>query len=250
VTARISSSVSALEAVGVRVYHEPTRIITGGRTWLLVPWVKDLAALRRIINDARANHVVVHAPLNGVIKGIPDHGLTPSDFEGLSLDYAFCGHYHNHRRFDIADGQVVSVGALTHQNWGDTEAKAGYIILNDKNELEQRATTAPRFVKVDAAGYRYLPEECYRENYVKVINGDWTDPAEIQEVKDYLLLLGAKAVLVEGAVKRPVTTRGTKTGAAPTLDTILGEYLDRTFAGDAAVKTTALEIIGLTDDYS
>src|SRR5690606_6703377 len=126
------------EAAGVQVYHRPTTVEVAGRKWLMVPWVKDLHHLRRIIAESNeAGYLIIHAPLNGVIKGIPDHGLAPDDFEGLGFKYVFCGHYHNHRVFDITDGHVVSVGALTHQNWGDVESQAGYIILGEDDILTQ-----------------------------------------------------------------------------------------------------------------
>ena len=249
-THRVSSSVSALESVGVHVYHQPTAVKIEDRWWAFIPWIKDLPTLRTTIKRMAVDCVVLHAPMNGVITGIPDHGLNPKDFEGLGIKYAFCGHYHNNKVFSIKDGQVVSVGALTHQNWGDVGSRAGYLLLENLG-LEHRTTQAPMFCKVSVDNLDTLKDEYFRDNYIKVVDGEFTDPADIQKIKDDLLLRGAKAVVVEGLVKRPMATRGSASSGTPTIETILGDYLDRTYPGDSTVKDKALEIIRLvSDDYS
>lgn len=248
--ARVSSSVSALEAVGVNVIHKPGVTKIGDETWLFVPWIKDMDALRKVVRLHPTDNLVIHAPLNGVITGIPDHGLSPNDFKGLGFKRVFCGHYHNHRRFGVGLTDVFSVGALTHQNWGDVGSKAGYLIL-EPTGVRHVETSAPKFIKVSADDIATHSDTYYADNYIKVVDGDFTDPADVQAVKDDLLLRGAKHVTVEGLTRRPVATRGVvKTGSAPTIETILGDYLDRTYPGDTDVKATALEIIGLTNDYS
>src|SRR5690606_31807541 len=141
------------------------------------------------------------------------------------------------------DGHVVSVGALTHQNWGDVESQAGYIILGEDDILTQSSTCAPKFIRIGNDRIDLANTETFADNYVKVI-GDYDDPSEIQAIKDRLTLAGAKAVVVDGTAAKPITTRGVRTtGTAPSLESILGEYLDRTFPGDAATKAMALEII-------
>src|SRR5690606_21534896 len=114
-------------------------------------------------------------------------GLTPDDFEGLGFKYVFCGHYHNHRVFDITDGHVVSVGALTHQNWGDVESQAGYIILGEDDTLTQSSTRATKFIRIGNDRIDLAHNETFADNYVKVI-GDYDDPSEIQAIKDRLTL--------------------------------------------------------------
>lgn len=83
------------------------------------------------------------------------------------------------------------------------------------------------------------------DNYIKVVGGKFTNPADIEAVRNELILRGAKAVIVEGFAKRPAVTRtGVASSSAPTLQSILGDYIDRNYPGDAATKTLALEMIG------
>lgn len=252
-TVRVSSSVSALESVGVKVYHEPTVVAIQDERWYFVPWFKDLKHLKEIIDvdlfkfRHQPTNLVIHAPLNGVIVGIPDHGLSPDDFKGLGYRRVYCGHYHNHVEYVLSDGtQVFSVGALTHQNWGDTESRAGYVLHGD--DVDQVPTHAPKFRKVSFKDLEFFDDQFYADNYIKVCGGDFT-PAEAQAVKDELLLKGAKAVVVEGATKRPAVTRsmGSPSGSAPTLESIMSDYLDRTYPGDTKVKSEALDILRLVE---
>lgn len=250
IAAKVSSSVTALEGANVQVLNCVQWFSVEDQTWLFVPWVKDLADLRGIIKRWPADNLVIHAPLNGVISGIPEHGLNPNDFKGLGFKRVFCGHYHNHRRFTLDDGtDVYSVGALTHQNWGDVGSKAGYLIAHHDGSVEHHATTAPQFRKVSVADLEYKADEYFSGHYIKVIDGEFTDPGDIQKIKDDLLLRGAKAVVVEGLVRAPTTTRTISTTTAPTVQSILGEYLDRAYPGEADVKSLAFEILNrVTDD--
>lgn len=217
-----------------------------------VPWEADLKKLRQIIKDANAkvdkrykNALVLHAPLNGVIKGLPDHGLTPDDFIGCEFDKVFIGHYHNHKRFQVGKTEVISVGSLTHQNFGDVENLAGYLIWNpDSGEVTHHETSAPKFVRINADDINEVTQDQIRDNYVKVVDGYFERPEDIQEIKDILILKGAKAVVVEGITKRPAVTRGTtSTSAAPTIHSILGDYVTRTYPGEDDVLVEAMDIL-------
>jgi hypothetical protein len=249
--ADMSSSVSALKSAGVQVYNEDTVVPIEGYNWRFLPWYKDLNALRAKIkmrSGIKVDRLVLHAPLNEVIVGVPDHGLSPEDFDRTGVNIVFCGHYHNHKAFVTPDGftSIYSVGALTHQNWGDTESRAGYIIVG--SSVNQVETSAPKYRKINVVDLEDVPADYYADNYIKVVGGSFTDPSEIQAIKDELLLKGAKAVVVEGLVKRPVATRGTTTTTAPTIETILGEYLDRTYPGEGDVKMEALEILRMVSE--
>lgn len=215
-----------------------------------VPWEPDLKKLRALIkagptrND-KPTALVIHAPMNGVISGLPDHGLTVDDFKDCGFDKVFIGHYHNHKRFQVGKTEVISVGALTHQNFGDVEHKAGYLLwYPDTGEVKHFTTNAPRFMHVEADRVGDLIPSAAADNYIKVVNGVFESDAEIQAIKDELILKGAKAVVVEGVTKRPAVTRGsTSSTAAPTIHSILGDYVKRTYPGDDAVLAEAMDIL-------
>lgn len=241
---RLSSGVTALENVGVMVITEPViKTMPDGQIWHLVPWIENLDDLRREIGSVTADNTVIHAPMNNVIRGIPNHGLGPKDFEKAGCKRVFCGHYHNHRSFHFGStGIAYSIGALTHQNWGDVDSACGYMLVWP-DRAEQRDTSAPKFrvIKPTTA----ITDAYVTDNYIKVVDGDFDDPREVQDMKDRLILAGAKAVVVEGLVRKPSATRGgAKTTGAPTLATILSDYIDRTYPGEDEVKAKALKILG------
>ncbi|WEU67345.1 hypothetical protein [Xanthomonas phage JGB6] len=185
--------------------------------------------------------MILHAPMNGVISGLPDHGLTVEDFADTIWNDVFIGHYHNHKVFDDGKGRrIYSVGALTHQNWGDAESKAGYLLYYpDTGEVKHFETSAPKFVKVEIEDLDTID---VTGNFIKVIGG--TTPEEAVELREDLLLAGALGAVVETVARKPAASRGGSSTVAPTIHTILQEYVERTYPGDDLVKLEALEILG------
>lgn len=213
---------------------------------VMIPWSPDLSYIRKRIQTDCKNPgrdiLVLHAPMNGVITGLPDHGLTVDDFEGSGWATVFIGHYHNHRVFHTRSGtRVVSVGALTHQNWGDAESLAGYVVYYpDTNTIEHFETSAPKFVKVHVDD---LDEFDPTDNFVKVVGG--ISRSDADDVRADLILRGAKGVIIEGIAHRPAVTRGASTSAgAPTIQSVLSDYVARTYPGDGDTLREALDILG------
>jgi len=123
---------------------------------LYVPWqstpAKLLEAIERFIYDnsldsdvLAALDLVIHAPVNDVLVSLPDHGLDPDKLAGLGFRRVFSGHYHN---FKQVRPNVYSIGATTHQTWGDVGSKAGFLIIDDE-KVNWNASRAPSFVDID-----------------------------------------------------------------------------------------------------
>ncbi len=255
---REASTITALENIGVHVIHENRQYKIEGEIWQFMPWIKNIPALRKDLQlhklalpgDVGVQHnLVLHAPLNGVIDTIPDHGLSPADFEGTIYQRVFVGHYHNHKALSYAGGWAYSVGALTHQTWSCAGNRAGYCIYTPGGTLDQYETQAPKFLKMDFENLDIYADAIISDNYIKVTGGTFTDPAAVQAVKDGLLLRGAKAVVVEGLSRRHAATRtGAISTSAPTLDLILGEYMDRLYGANPQAKTLALGFLKEASD--
>jgi len=236
---------------GIIVHSSPTWLNINGFFYAMVPWESDLTKLRATIksmSDQRAQAtLILHAPLNGVIKGLPDHGLNPEEFAEYDFQRVFCGHYHNHKDYKIDENKfVTSVGALTHQNWGDVDSLAGFVLYDPEgNRITHHETPAPKFRRVSVTKLEDHDDDWYTDNYVKVVDGEFTDPSEIDAIRNSLITKGAKAVVVEGLTRKPTASRGAHTtSSAPTLHTILGDYMDRQYPGDEASKIEALKILG------
>lgn len=245
-TKRVTSNVTPLESYS-NVSNKPGYEVIGNTRFIMIPWEPDLNVLRDKIQKmdrGKEKYValIIHAPLNGVLDHLPAHGLNPSDFDDSGITHVFCGHYHNHRAFPYKGGTAYSIGALTHQNWGDVGSKAGYIIYDpDTGVVEHHETSAPKFVKVDVADI--LTSDQVIGNYVKVIGGTFTNQLEVEELRDEVILMGARAVEVEGLVTKPAVTRSGTATTAPGLSDILADYIDRNYPGEAEVKRLALEFI-------
>jgi hypothetical protein len=194
---RISSAVTALEGVGVTVIHETTRY----GDLVLVPWVDSVSELKKLLEEVevdRDTDLILHAPVNGVIKGIPDNGLDPAFLSSLKARGVFAGHYHNNKQ--VYSGahstgcDVHSIGAIAHHTWSDVGSRAGFLIVGDS--VVWHKSHAPEFIDLPEDIDELEAELIIPGNYVraKVANGK---VKEVNELREWLIeKCGAKGVTI------------------------------------------------------
>lgn len=174
---------------------------------MMIPWIEQLDELRRVaIANANPGHdLIMHAPLNGVIRGIPDLGLDPDEVAAWGYRRVFVGHYHNHKAF--VQGRVYSVGANSHQTWSDPDTLAGFLMV-DGNTVTHHESLAPKFVNIDEPCdiIRSLVEG----NYVRLRIKD-ADETELADAKAKLDACGALNWVDHSSRKRP-TIRASNVG--------------------------------------
>ena len=227
---RLCSAVTALESVGCTIVNELTIFEEEGIA--MIPWNpsingnKDNIGLKAQIEsiDPAIRHKLdlhLHAPIDGVIAGLPDHGLDDAYLASLGFKRVFSGHYHNHK--DFGNG-VVSVGATTHQTWSDVGAKAGFLIVTDA-KVEWRASWAPEFVEVDSdTDVAELPL-IVDGNYVRAkINSNKS--GDIEALRAFLIKSGAKGVniLPQKSMAASVS-RTAAIAAGATVEGSIGAYI-------------------------
>ena len=190
--------------------------------------------------------MVIHAPIDGVITGLPNHGLTAEWLGDLGFRRVFAGHYHNHK--DFGNG-VYSIGAIAHHTWSDPGSKAGFLSVTDE-EVKWMKSHAPEFVDIDAS---MEPEEIALladQNYVRA-KIDKTKPAEVEELRKWLMSCGAKGVIIN-TVRTPTHSRSTSTvKAGASIETSINEFIEKSELVDAKYKTAvarkAVEILSMID---
>ncbi|MER9176261.1 metallophosphoesterase [Mesorhizobium sp. M0955] len=214
----------------IRVFNMPTLLMgaVGDTSLAFVPWQTSNEALLhqagKLAADARKEGVlertdlIIHAGIDGVLAGMPDHGLTAERLADLGFRNVFAGHYHNYKNLDHG---VFSIGATTHQTWSDVDAKAGYLLVDDAGGVTYRASHAPSFVDVSGMDEDDMIEAA-DGNYVR-FRGEQMSNDDIKELRNFLLAKGAKGVSIQ-APKIAVTAR---TGAP----TKTGQTLDQSVAG-------------------
>lgn len=216
------------------VVIEPTLI---DETVLVISWVQDLNELREILSGWSAHpnaaniDVIIHAPLNGVIKGLPDHGLDPDELAALGFRRVFIGHYHNHK--SMAGGKVFSVGATSHQTWNDPNTAAGFLLVYE-DRVVHVPTAAPLFVDLerhDVTSEAELMEVC-SGNYVRAKLEDVTE-AEIKQWRDEIMAAGALGVnIIATKAKKAVSRDGETTRkASTTLEASVADYIEKNVEG-------------------
>lgn len=223
---QIGNALGALVDVGMIVHHaahyddgdEPH-----GRC-MMFPWRNDPRELLEEMRSmaagwASAFDAIIHAPVNGVIMGIPDHGLSGEELAGLGFKRVFAGHYHNHK--EVVPG-VFSIGALTHQTFSDIGTQAGFLIVDDE-DVRFHASHAPKFVEITGDTD---PDEIpliADGNYVRMKLQDVTE-AEIKEARAELESYGAAGVVINA-------TRSTKAPSRGGVSTARGVSLDASVDG-------------------
>ena len=171
-------------------------------------------------HDPKDVDLLLHTGINGVIIGMPDHGWAPEELADFGFKRVFSGHYHQHKVFDLPDCQVVSIGALTHQTWGDVGTTAGWIIV-DEDDFEQIEAKTPKFMDL----HEDYEIDDYAGNYVRV-RGIELEEKDIRELKDALYEAGAKGVVIHAVAKSKVTTRnGKSAGKAVKMEESINDWI-------------------------
>jgi DNA repair exonuclease SbcCD nuclease subunit len=227
---RLGNAVEMLRSEAVQVASEPELFLhADGVRALVVPWHDSVAALRITLEawakkgDPANTDLIIHAPIDGVIMGIPDHGLDAGYLASLGFKRVFAGHYHNHK--DFGNG-VYSIGALTHQTWSDVDSKAGFLIVHD-DKVEWHETTAPKFVDIHSGLKGDEVKRLAPGNFVRLKVKSGTKSSAIAELRDYMEK-GLKAAGVRiDVVKEPTRIReGTATvKAGASVEVSIGDYI-------------------------
>ena len=192
---RIGSAITALEGVGCKVINSANYSVG---ELVMIPWHKDIDKLKTAIEAVAPEHrphadLILHAPIDGVIKGLPDHGLTDTYLAGLGYRRVFSGHYHNHK--DFGNG-VYSIGALAHHTWGDIGSKAGFLVVPDGGApVKWFKSHAPEFVDLDGDAATDDLELLVDGNFVRVKIAS-TSQKDVQELRTFLEKCGAKGVTI------------------------------------------------------
>jgi hypothetical protein len=181
---------------------------------IMIPWrdsiddlLVDVDRVIKIIRDEdqRLIHdLIIHAPLNGVISGIPDNGLDAVDVAKWGFRRVFVGHYHRHAEFE--GGKVISIGATTHQTFSDIGTQAGFMIIGKDGDQGFFESKAPKFMDYDLAWGAAESELKCKGNYVRIRLGECTE-AEIREIRDGVTNMGALGVVVQATPCRDIVQR-------------------------------------------
>ncbi|MEJ8025469.1 serine/threonine protein phosphatase [Acinetobacter baumannii] len=233
---RVSSAITALEGIGCEIVNAPTAFYDD--QVIMLPWHQNTDDLKKAIADmvkglaehedecARINDIhnwdlMIHAPVDGVIPGLPAHGLTDKELVDFGFKRVFCGHYHHHK--DFGNG-VYSVGASTHQTWSDVGSKAGFLIV-DSLDVKWYRSHAPEFVEINGDMDELEMKAVVDGAYVRAkINSD--KAADVEAVRNFLLESGAKGVTIlttKVAIEASRSTSTVKAGAS--IEASVGEFI-------------------------
>ncbi len=253
-TTKLGNAIQTIGAIG------GIEVVTGkvGRLFynenvLMLPWhaTKDqLRATIKGITDAwsptiAASEVdlIIHVGIDGMLDGVPDSGLSAKEVASWGFKRVFAGDYHNYR--EAEDGKVISIGATSHQQWGDIGTKAGFLLVYP-DRVDYRASHAPSFVELtgDTDPNDYF--STVDGNYVRIRGMKLTD-AEINTFRAELTDMGARGVTFQ-VTREVVSARGSSTVAkATTLDQSVDQFVDQMKDVDpdhlALIKAGAAEIL-------
>ena len=248
-TTQLSNAIQTLGSLeGFEVITEPCRLDVGGRDMIFVPWISTNDGLREQLSwiaskyTASSYDVVMHAGINGVLMGLPDHGLDAAEVAAFGFKRVFSGHYHNHKVME--DGRVISIGATTHQTWSDIATKAGFLLVYPEKVVFYDSH-APKFVEIND---ETDPDEValiVDGNYVRVRGKSATD-AEINEFRRDFEKLGAKGFSYQG-VREVVSARtGGVSHKATSIESSVTEFVKaRAFnpAEETFIAAAALDVL-------
>lgn len=222
-----------------------------GNITVMMPWQSTSQALRdevernqKILTDADIDiaecDLIMHAGIDGVLIGVPDHGITSAEVASWGFKRVFAGHYHNH--VVLEGGKVISIGATTHQTWSDVGAKAGFLLVWP-DRFEFHASHAPAFVDVDDKTDEDDLPLIVDGNYVRV-RGLRMTAGQIAEMREALTEMGARGVSFQVAREVVATRAPSPTAKAMSLDVSVAHYVDGLGVTDAStIKAECADIL-------
>lgn len=195
---RLGSAITALEGLGCKIVNTFDYGLRCMDRIVLIPWTPKISDLKALIEKARDADpdpsdidLILHAPIDGVIPGLPDHGLTADWLGSMGFRSVYSGHYHHHKEFDH---NVFSIGALAHHTWSDVGSKAGFLVVGSTGPKWFKSH-APEFVEIHGGTD---PDEIpllVDGNYVRAkINS--TKTKDVEELRGYLESCNAKGVVI------------------------------------------------------
>ncbi|SUE95853.1 Calcineurin-like phosphoesterase superfamily domain [Ectopseudomonas mendocina] len=243
----LSSACETLRTVeGVDVVSEP-KLFADDKV-AMIPWYDSMDRVRAeiesiVVELGGAAHewtLIIHAPVNGVIAGLPDHGFWSAELAKYGFKRVFSGHYHNYKSFP---GNVYSVGASTHQTWNDVNTLAGFLIVDDKT-VSWIESGAPKFIDYNASWDDDQAIEHCKGNYVRVRLGEATDE-EVTFIRDHVMALGAAGCVVQAipTPKTAATSRSTTVSSAMTTRQSISEWIKTNAGSVAGLETLCDEIM-------
>lgn len=246
---RVGAAVTALEGPHARIITEPTYIEEIDA--YVVPWFEKPSDLLEELRAFKPEHgefafdAIIHAPIDGVIPGLPGHGITPEALAALGYRRVFAGHYHHHRAFE---GGAVSIGALAHHTWSDVGTKAGFLIVDpNSGEYSWRQSHLPQFIDLSKLAESVMPEEVpllVDGNYVRV-RVPASKTKEVEAARKELLDMGALHVLVQAEPKPPAEARVSTVRAGASLEVSVSEFITKMPVKDhKAVIEAAMSVLG------
>lgn len=249
---KIGSATSSLSSVpGVTVIDRP-RYFEEDKVAML-PWRDKMDDLRGDMTDMAAKlddqgwllgaTLIIHAPVNGVIVGIPEKGFDAFELDAYGFLRVIAGHYHNHKQFPGT--KVYSAGATTHQTWGDVDTLAGHMLITG-DLVKHIESEAPKFVQYNADWDDEAAKEMCEGNYVKVTLGEASE-REILEIKELVKTrFGAAACVVQATPERKIADRSeTVVVSGQTVEQSVAAYVDsEEFVSDKAdIMTKTADIM-------
>lgn len=248
---RLGSAITALEGAGCKVVNSFDFGLRCMERVVMVPWMPVIGDLKTAIEKARDADpkpseidLILHAPIDGVIPGLPDHGLTAPWLGALGFRRVFAGHYHHHKELGH---NVASIGALAHHTWSDVNTKAGFLIVGD--DVKWFKSHAPEFVEIDAATDPAEIPLLVDGNYVRAkINS--TKQKDVEELRAYLTDCGAKGVVILAQKDASATPRvGATVKAGASLEVSVADFIkSQSYANPEKLAVLCHEI--LTDARS
>lgn len=236
---RVGSAITALEGIGCEIVNTTT--LFEDDKVVMLPWHQNTDDLRAAITDAVGKvlltvsapgmsdevlkewSLMIHAPVDGVIAGLPAHGITDLELSRLGFGRVFSGHYHHHK--DFGNG-VYSVGASTHQTWSDIGAKAGFILVTDLG-VKWFKSHAPEFVEIDGDMDEFEIKTLVDGNYVRA-KISTANTADVERVRAFLTDNGAKGVTVlttKVAIEASRSSSTVKAGSS--IEESVGEFIKK-----------------------
>jgi DNA repair exonuclease SbcCD nuclease subunit len=215
---------------------------------------EHIAAIRAKLDKSKKNVLMIHNSVLGAthLGWTCDEGLLAEDVCGGGFDWTFAGHFHDTQRFGKKETGLY-LGAPMHHHFGDVGRKAGYWMVEFKEDGACKSkfipTSIPRFHQFDELKKVDKAEGVSKGDYIRYIieatHADWSKlKLKAQELCEDLKKSGIQASYQQKPIYHHKARMASGKSAAITLEEAVSKYVDMAGTTTGSLSVDKLKRLG------
>ena len=224
------------------IIREPTDIIIGDHSFLVVPWVcrENSDQVAKAIEKSKSKFCAGHFEFNGFELFRGQLAKTHYTHDGYKkFDKVFSGHYHHMSSKD----NVLYTGTPYELTWQDCNTTKGFFVLDSDGNIELVENPHSLYASFQLSKVDLFTEDMVREKHVRITVDTALEPKQRDALLDNIYSMKPHSVkLIETKLDAPETSNVTYAPTTTVTD-LITDYVDNITVNQSIDKSTLNSIL-------